>query len=270
LLLFPQTVTTGAANGLTLWFYNVIPALFPAMLLTQLSMRFWGRNLERPLPFIIFTGLLCGYPIGAMSLLLADKKDSILMPYINVTSPAFILNYVLMMGLSGSNKIPLLLSIYIPILLCITFIIITSRQKLDISGNVTLARAGSSTLEIVETSINTTLENILKLGAYIILSAIICQFIIGLPLDINIKSVICGFIEITTGIYYLSMTAFSPGIKLILVCVFCAFGGFSCLCQTYTVVGSGFKAKKYICHKLVLTAVTAVVSLSVAYVSKIL
>lgn len=270
LLIFPQTVTTGAANGLTLWFYNVIPALFPAMILTQLSIRFFGRHLKRPLPFIIFTGLLCGYPVGALSLSLINRKDSILMPYINITSPAFILNYVLMMGLAGANKIPLLMSIYISVFLCIIFILVTNCKKSSLPQNVDLTDKHSSTLEIIELSINTTLENILKLGSYIILSAVICQFIIELPLDINIKCLMCGFTEITTGIFYLSMTNFNAGIKLLLVSVFCAFGGFSCLCQTYTVVGTGFKAKKYICHKLILTAVTAVVSLSVAYVFNIL
>lgn len=268
LLLYPQTVTTGSANGLTLWFYNVIPALFPAMLLTQLSIRLWGKTMKNPMPFIIFTGLLCGYPLGALSLSLINKKDSKLMPYINVTSPAFILNYVLMMGLLGANKIPLLLSIYIPLFLCIAIILIASRKNTS-SISFTPNTDNLQLINIVEDSINKTLENILKLGAYIIISAVICQFIMLLPIDINYKCIICGFTEITTGIFYLSMTTFSASMKLILASTFCAFGGLSCFFQTYTVVGAGFKAKKYICHKLVLAIITAIVSISVAYVFKI-
>ncbi len=279
LLLFPQIVTTGAANGLTLWFYNVIPALFPAMLLTQLTMLIFEKNMKNPLPFVLITGLICGYPIGAVSVGLLNKSNpghasfyNTLMPYINVTSPAFILNYVLMMGLSGNNKSLLIVCVYVPILVCIAVVLAVGRKKKIVCPpSYAPDRAGEAhpapnLFEAFETAVTSTLENIAKLGAYIIICAILCQFIMNFPLSVNIKCILCGMMEITTGIYFLSLTTFTPAVRLILVCTFCAFGGLSCLGQTYIVSGPHFQAKKYICHKLILAAVTAVTASLVAYV----
>ncbi|MFQ9344896.1 MAG: hypothetical protein ACLR2O_03560 [Coprococcus sp.] len=36
---FPETVATGAANGLLLWYRQVLPVLFPFLLITGLMIR---------------------------------------------------------------------------------------------------------------------------------------------------------------------------------------------------------------------------------------
>ena len=79
LLLFPQYSVEGAADGLLLWFHTVLPALAPAMILTQLILKSNGVTLLmhpfHPLlshvfslsdhgAFALLGGMLCGYPVG--------------------------------------------------------------------------------------------------------------------------------------------------------------------------------------------------------------
>lgn len=261
ILINPSTVTLGAANGLTLWLYNVIPALLPSMFLTQITIKVLAKDVNKPLPLIIFIGLLCGYPIGAMALSYSNKNSS-LMAYINATGPAFIINYVLLNGLSGHNKIELLLSIYIPVIIGIFLNILISKNQdyyIKATDNLPI-------FDIIENSIHSTIENILKLGIYIILSSVICQFLMLLPLDINLKCILCGITELTTGISYLNATTLSSGLKTVVASSLCAFGGLSCFLQTCAVVGHGFNIKKYICHKLILAVATAITALIMAYV----
>ena len=80
LLLFPQTSLKGAKNGLLLWFNQVLPALWPCMILSQLCLNsgIWkkaegsgdseiGRlsHLSGCSWYIALLGLLCGIPMGA-------------------------------------------------------------------------------------------------------------------------------------------------------------------------------------------------------------
>lgn len=70
-------------NGVTVWAYNVLPALFPFMVLTTLTLKLQnksGRSLTKLLygidcDKIFLTAVLCGYPIGAKAI--ADSNADI-------------------------------------------------------------------------------------------------------------------------------------------------------------------------------------------------
>lgn len=52
LMLFsPETVATGAANGLLLWYRKVLPVLFPFLLITGLIIRTESISPDQPYPF---------------------------------------------------------------------------------------------------------------------------------------------------------------------------------------------------------------------------
>ena len=80
LLAFPGQAVRGASDGLLLWFHTVLPTLAPAMICTRLILFSGGDRLlmkpVRPLfqklfslsetgSFILLSGMLCGYPLGA-------------------------------------------------------------------------------------------------------------------------------------------------------------------------------------------------------------
>lgn len=63
LLLFPETVCSGAKDGL---FYGppvVLPSLFPFCLCTSLIRTYTNGSFSKY--FLLFAGILSGYPIGA-------------------------------------------------------------------------------------------------------------------------------------------------------------------------------------------------------------
>ena len=113
LMLFsPETVATGAANGLLLWYRQVLPVLFPFLLITGLMIRTESISLinhtlspilkpflgiSENASFSVVCGFLCGFPVGAKSCSdLTDKgkissaEGEYLLSFCNNVSPAFL------------------------------------------------------------------------------------------------------------------------------------------------------------------------------------
>ena len=139
LLLFPQYSVEGAADGLLLWFHTVLPALAPAMILTQLILKSNGVTLLmhpfHPMlshvfslsdqgAFALLGGMLCGYPVGpslCSSLLteqkLSRKEAAYLLALCSYPSPMFLLGYVRQQLPESSSCALLLISVYAPVFL---------------------------------------------------------------------------------------------------------------------------------------------------------
>lgn len=72
----PATYMQSFLDGVSVWAYNVLPALFPFAVITSIATKFFPKSkvsLCKTLfgvkaDGIFFTSLLCGYPIGAKSL----------------------------------------------------------------------------------------------------------------------------------------------------------------------------------------------------------
>ena len=67
LIYFNKISVVGAANGLNLWFYNIIPTLFPAMIIGNILFNLFVTNIKHPRLIIVLTGIMCGCPIAAMA-----------------------------------------------------------------------------------------------------------------------------------------------------------------------------------------------------------
>lgn len=80
LLCFPALSLEGARKGLLLWYNTVLPTLLPFMICMNLMVSFGAVNLlaapfypvlhrllglSRAGSFILLSGMLCGYPMGA-------------------------------------------------------------------------------------------------------------------------------------------------------------------------------------------------------------
>ena len=117
MLVSPDIVFTGAADGLLLWFNTIFPTLFPFMFITAILLKSGGLNiianvLGKPLgkifsvsaagAFSVIAGFLCGYPMGAKVTadLVCTKKierseAAYLLSFCNNTSPVFIVNFII-------------------------------------------------------------------------------------------------------------------------------------------------------------------------------
>ena len=235
-------------------------------------------------------GLLCGYPMGAKttaSLLKEQRIDrkeaSYLLAFANQPSSMFLIGY-LCLGLFADYDgntlfFPLLFGVYGSAFL-VSILYRTCRQmhhvlwaswhadlptleKLPLTSSTKITfrkteipsthnkSADSSPLSLLESSMMTSFEVMVKIGGYMMLFSIAEAYIDKLPLiSTAAKSMLMGIIEMTTGSRHIS-----AGIELPWSMALCgavtAFGGLSGVAQTAHVLqGSDLSIGRYVLWKL--------------------
>ena len=277
----PFITLSGAAKGIRLWFNIVLPSMLPCIILSDMVIKTYGQEFKNPWWYIIFTGLLCGYPMGAKSC--ADlygrtpenaSRTQFLLAVCNYSSPMFITNYCIAQTLLMKERVIILLFImYFPVLLCLMAELIRNRKFYF--GRILSDKMSSCrthlTIEIIDSSIMNGFEIITKLGGYIMLFSIFSEFTQKVPLISNMaKMILCGAVEITTGAAFTCSCDITDAMKVILVTGYIAFGGLSCVAQTQSVIsGSFYSIKKYTCHKLLLAALTMLTAIIVTRVCRL-
>ena len=138
LLIYSKECITLASKGLLIWYQNMIPTLFPFMVLsgflvrTKISYRI-GHLLQPflgillPLPshmlYVVFMGFLCGFPMGAKIVAdmmekeqLSKKEGQYLLSFCNNIGPLYMIGYVIPLFQFNKPWLILLLMYSIPIL----------------------------------------------------------------------------------------------------------------------------------------------------------
>lgn len=297
LLTHPAVSAEGARQGLLLWSQTVLPALLPFMICSNVIVsigalpflmapfrpvlrRFF--HLSEAGGYVLLSGLLCGYPMGAKtaSEFLAQGKISpeearCLWAVSNHPSPMFLLGYV---ASCLDPQIPLrlvMISLYLPVLPLYML-----ARKVYASGRDAQAPmpsapppAGSGPgVFLLDPVMMNSMEIMVRIGGYIMLFSILAAFIRKLPLLPPLpKALILGLAEITTGIQAVSLAASGPLQGLCITAV-TAFGGLSGIFQTRSVNASaslcrsgeekenaGLSIRHYILWKLLHTAVSCLV-----------
>lgn len=271
LLTKPSLTLEYASNGLLIWYQRMVPSLFPMMIVTgcmiKLNITASFSKLVHPVTKLFFhtslngsyallVGFLCGFPMGAKTVcelylqnkLSKDEAQSLL-PVCNNIGPVFMLTY----GLLAFNipHIYTVLILFYCIPLTYTFFIMRNKS---FSNNIN-TKSASSFVFALDESITESAMGILSLGGYLMFFNILLLIPTQL-INVNpqIKSLLSCLIEITNGLSY--TTVFPPYVYLSLL----QFGGLCCIFQTlkYT-LKTDLSFKKYLFHRLALTAITFVV-----------
>ena len=117
LLLYSKECISLASNGLLIWYKNMIPSLFPFMVLSGFMVRsglsfkigqwlqpFLGFLFRLPshMLYVIFMGFLCGFPMGAKIITdmlekgqITLKEGAYLLAFCNNIGPLYMLGYVI-------------------------------------------------------------------------------------------------------------------------------------------------------------------------------
>lgn len=282
LIICPNVTFQSAKRGLLLWADNVLPGIFPAMIVTSCILSLCPMKPSAKYIYVSACGLLGGYPLGAVlcrSLCCQDntcpaniKISNLIMAYCNISSPSFVLNYILRMSCFeeiGTAKI--LFCIYAPAISAITVILLANKKSIK-KDNIAISHTAkdnkNSFTDVLDNSIWQAINNSLKLGGYIVLFACISGFVIDFPyFESVIKSAICGILEITNGISIIDSLDISSQSKIIAILAVNSFGGISTIMQTVGMIkDSDLSIKKYIYHKLLLSGLTVITALPVIYV----
>ncbi len=289
MLLRADSVTTGARNGLLLWYNSVVPALFPFMVLSGLIVSGGGvHTIMKPFfhvlnplfslsengCYVLVSGLLCGYPMGAKTCAefvrdgrIRYKEGQFLMAVCNHPSPMFLLGYVYPLFSSYIKVWELLICIYAPVLLlafAAKCIYMAKTEKTFAPSSITAHTHGSAKSLTMDETILSSVEVLCKIGGYLVLFSIMIEFL--QPLSIipkPLKLTAIGILEMTTGIRYFVSNA-PKSLAWIASIAALAFGGMSGLFQTRAVLNvlcnekkAGLSIRPYLFWKLAHAALSA-------------
>lgn len=307
LVLFSNSCLIAAKNSLKLWANNVVPSLFPFFIATELLSytnlcnklsKFFSKIIT---PFFkvpgcgayaFILGLISGYPIGAKivaelrnSKSCSQTEGSRLLAFTNNSGPLFII---------GTVGITLFRNTTIGILLLIThflsavtvgFILkffdkTTTQLNKDyhnIFSNTSTNYKISDMGEILRTSIVHSIKNVLVIGGFIVLFAVIVSILESshildivlyifnpifklFNIDISyLKGIIIGLLELTNGLSIISsIPAKNISLNIVLCAFLLGFGGISVLFQVLSIISkSDLSIKPYIYGKLLQGVIAA-------------
>ena len=134
----PAEAIPGAAAGLSLWYYTVLPTLLPCMILSSYLISSSLVNSLPPGPFAFIIGWFCGYPMGAKTIAdlyrngrISKKYGDLLLILCCEPSPMFLTGFLCtgMLHLSRFQVIPCLLSVYLPPLLLYGAVLLAKKDS---------------------------------------------------------------------------------------------------------------------------------------------
>ena len=285
LLLNPVQARVASADGLLLWFHTLLPVLLPFFILSRLLIALDGVSgvtqfiapLARGLfglspngAFCLLAGFLCGYPVGAK--LSADlvregrisqEEGAYLLTFTNNASPAFLTDYCLIETLGMPELIPV--SLFLVYGSPLLYARLTRRDRIFPDLSIEKKTSGSQiSFKIVDACIMDGLENILKLGGYLILFSMLAKLLLLLIGSLPLCSCVAvGLLEITNGLSIIAHTSFlTKRAAWVLSLFFVSFGGLSGAAQTESMLlGTPLSVPDYLKAKACTALLTACLAL---------
>lgn len=282
LLIYPQDCVKAAANGLILWYENILPALLPFTIFSNILIqsgylddiirvlepvlsRLFFRHSQAAYPVV--AGFLFGFPVGSKTAadLLREGKISlaeanILCAMCNNISPVFISAYLLIASLGLYDKTWITYMIlYLPPLLSGLFLL-----RMQKPANSPKKKASTSNLnfQIIDAGIMNGFETLLKLGGYIMLFSLLTQMCIRMAGTHELLLMcLTGITEITNGIHMIAASSYPMAWKYPMIIGFTAFGGLSGFAQTASMAkNTGISMRFYLGFRLCQTCVSTVLA----------
>lgn len=239
----PALCTLGAAKGLSLWYKQVLPALFPAMaaasfLISRKSIQAALKHLPFPASAAFLSGLLCGSPMGALtcsglyaSKLLSQRSARWVVCFVQLPSPLFLSGFVAstLLALPAKMRFIFLLCAYLPFLasflLCTLLFLLKPAAKYSISLEKDIQKAASP-----EPSLNdicdTCLLLLVRIGVLLMFFSILSEFLNSTAPQSAVQTILIGMLEMTTGISKISsLNTLSLRYKSAICLFLLGFGG---------------------------------------------
>ena len=266
-ILFPTIALDAAKNGITIWFYQILPSLLPFTILSGILLKSkWTQTLPIngsliPIILIILCGMVFGFPIGAKlscdfykQNLISKSHAQVLCVCTNNFSPMYIMGYVipLIFGENISVTSILLLLYGVPLFIGIVLLLIVEKRE---KTHKKSASRFQLNMQIIDAGIISGFETLIKICGYIVLFSQLTAFLCLLTKEISIPQLcILGNLEITNGIHMLSEAKISSSIQQILALQLLSFGGISGLAQSASFLAPAqLSVKQYLIGKVLLS-----------------
>lgn len=279
ILIYPADCAKAAAGGLVLWYENILPALLPFSIFSNIliqsgyldDMLYVARPALNRLFFChpqaaypIVAGFLFGFPIGSKTTAdmlregkLEKKEADILCAMCNNISPAFVSGYILASSLGVYHMTWITYAVlYLPPLICGLFLL--KRQKAKKWHTAPPVRSNLN-FQVIDAGIMNGFETLLKLGGYVMLFSLLTQMCVHIAGKEEFTLIaLTGVTEVTNGIHNIAQSSLPFQCKYPIMMAVTAFGGLSGLAQTASMIkGSGISMRFYIKFRLVQTLISA-------------
>ncbi|MFZ7132061.1 MAG: hypothetical protein ACOWWR_06850 [Eubacteriales bacterium] len=289
-MLHTNIAINAVMEGIKLWFYNVLPSLFPFMIFSSIlfqldtayflqrffngfMIKFFNVSGSGTLP--TFMGYISGYPLGSKLVCDLKKEGYItlkegykLLALSSATGPAFIIGIVSLQMFGNKFIIPiLLLANYLGAIANELFLKRVYKEK--ISLNKLIKKPYKNFSNILNDAIMTSITSSLKICGYIVFFNLIIRYLDSFGLFSSmtntisslisithiseqlIKGTLYGFFEITLGIYTISQCNDPLILKVALTSLLIAWSGFSIHLQTNSfLMETDLRFSKYLFGKL--------------------
>lgn len=266
-LLFPEISVEGIRRGISLSAVQVIPSLYPFILLTTLF-KALSRGSKNTRHLSLTAGFLSGYPLGAKVVAEQYGTDGRFTPQAmlvicNNPSPAYMISFV---GLESLGRPSLGLIMYLSILAAnfLTGIIVSqfsSRKKISVSEFSLHTQSVPPEMPLIDTVFQDAFTTIVRICGYILAASVAAAFIEKIPfLPAFVQALLTGSLEMTSAIKLLSPLDLPTIFKIPLMTGLISFGGLSIFAQTKSMIGSrNLSIKKYMTHKAIASAIASLV-----------
>lgn len=269
-LCFPGITGSGIKNGLSLIAGQVLPALYPFILLTTLFKYLAGRRPANQY-LSIFIGFLSGYPLGAKvaaghNLSTGFLSGQSLLLICNNPSPAYMISFI---GLHCFGAPFLGFRMYIAVitgnLIAGLFFALIDRtwcrDSVQSEKSPLFSKGAPSGIttqkNLLDQVIHDTFSVIVNVSSYILVFSIAAAFIQRLSfLPETAQGLLSGLLEMTTGVQILAAQSIPMTTKVLLTTGIISFGGLSVMAQTNSMIaGSDLSIKKYMTEKTIACAI---------------
>lgn len=262
-LTLPEVCVYSARSALQIWSMDVIPSLFPYMVICRLisfRLRQKGVSASFVVPLL---GLLGGSPAGAAALAgyagsISKREMHTLCALTGTISPMFFLG-VLSRWLGDSRLGQLLLIAHLSGALVCCVCVFLFDQRFNEEYPVIKTHQPSENSEFLKQSI----DAILMVGGNIVLFSVIAGLVSSLPfIPADVNAVVHALMEVAGGIHELAVLALRAIQRACILAAVSGFGGLSILFQNYSFLGScGVKLNTLLIYGVIRAVVSAVVML---------
>lgn len=255
-LSFPGIMGSGVEKGLLLTTTQVIPALYPFILLTTCFK--YCITSQKAGIFSLVTAYFSGYPLGAK--IVADQSSKnggaflqSMLLICNNPSPAYMVSYI---GLRCFENPLSGVWIYLCILTGNLILGLLTAALSKKRGNISRkspvrAQSVSRPDDILQTVILDSFGTVVTISSYVVAASVAAAFICAIPgLTPLAKALAAAALEMTTGAGMLTALDMSSEVKMLLLVPVLSFGGLSVIAQTQSMIsGTSLSIKKYMAQK---------------------
>lgn len=251
-------------SSTSIWFYNIVPTILPIYIIVDLLLNYntidylsnlFGKfmekvfKLKKETSFVFLLSIISGFPSNSKYLknllddnLINTKEASKLLMFTHFSNPLFIIESIGINFLHNKKVGILILIIHYLTNIIIGFINRNYYINLDKNNNK-IKKNKISFINCLTNSIYNTIKILFLLYGIITIFMIITTIIKeNLVLNSAFSSLLCGLLEMTQGINYVSLLNIPINLKATIITFFISFGGFSIHMQVFSIL-SDYKIK---------------------------